>query len=93
MAMPRSVQEILDQADELARRFEEFEPSEADRTSAETLAAVHRAAVARVEAERDLVRSVLDARRAGTSWAALGRALGTSGQAARERYGRLDHPA
>ena len=28
--MPRSIQEILDHADELARRFEEYEPSEGD---------------------------------------------------------------
>lgn len=28
--MPKSIQEILDHADELARRFEEYEPGEGD---------------------------------------------------------------
>jgi hypothetical protein len=28
--MPRSIQEILDHADELAKRFEDYEPAEGD---------------------------------------------------------------
>lgn len=91
--MPRSIQNILDQADELARRFESFQPSKTDEKNADALAAVHRAAVARIEAERELARTVFAARQAGTSWSALGRALGTSGQAARDRYGHLQPSA
>ena len=33
--MPRSIQDILDHADELAKRFEDYEPSEDDERSVE----------------------------------------------------------
>ncbi len=33
--MPRSIQEILDHADELAARFEDYEPAEGDERSVE----------------------------------------------------------
>ena len=85
--MPRSVKEIIEQAEELARRFESFEPDPADRTRARSLAAVHRATLARAEAEAELVKAVAKARADEHSWAAIGAMLGTSGEAARQRYG------
>lgn len=51
------------------------------------------AAAARLDAARDdLQRAVDDARAAGASWADVGRALGTSRQAAFKRFGRPRDP-
>ncbi len=69
--MPRSIQEILDHADELARRFEEYEPSEGDERPVEEYL-LQRAAVARARSERQIVDSVVAARNAGISWAREG---------------------
>lgn len=83
--MPRSIQEILDQADELAKRFEDYEPSEGDERSAEEYM-LQRAALARARSEHQVVDAVVAARAAGVSWQAIGRILGTSAQAAQQRY-------
>lgn len=91
--MPRSVKEIIEQAEELAQRFERFEPAPADRSRARSLAGVHRATLSRAQAEAKLVDAVARARADGHSWAAIGAMLGTSGEAARQRYGaRGDRP-
>lgn len=50
--MPRTVQQILDHADELARRFEDYEPAPSGRRDPEALAAVRDTVIARSEAER-----------------------------------------
>lgn len=86
--MPRSIQEILDHADELARRFEEYEPSEGDERPVEEYL-LQRAAVARARSERQIVDAVVAARNAGISWARIGDLLGTSAQAAQQRYGAV----
>lgn len=88
--MPRSVKEIIEQAEELAQRFEKFEPDPADRARARSLAAVHRATLARAKAEANLAEAVARARADGHSWSAIGTVLGTSGEAARQRYGQGD---
>lgn len=85
--MPRSVKEIIEQAEELAQRFERFDPHPVDRARARSLGAVHRAALARAQAEARLAEAVATARADGHSWAAIGSMLGTSGEAARQRYG------
>jgi len=86
--MPRSIQEILDHADELARRFEEHEPSEGDERPVEEYL-LQRAAVARARSERQTVDAVVAARHAGITWARIGELLGTSAQAAQQRYGAV----
>jgi hypothetical protein len=86
--MPRSIQEILDHADELARRFEEYEPSEGDERPVEEYL-LQRAALARARSERQIVDAVVAARNAGISWARIGDLLGTSAQAAQQRYGAV----
>jgi hypothetical protein len=83
--MPRTAQEILDHADELAARFENAEPGEL--RDATALRAVRDAVLARAAAEANLVEAVAHARRDGHSWAAIGAMVGTSGEAARQRYG------
>lgn len=85
--MPRSIEEILDQADELADRFEQHEPSDGVADAA-ALRALRAAFVDRASAERRLADAVSVARAEGHSWAAIGAMVGTSGEAARQRYGR-----
>ena len=86
--MPRSIQDILDHADELARRFEDYEPSEADERSVEEYL-LRRAALSRARSEREIVDAVMRARAEGISWSKIGEILGTSAQAAQQRYGEV----
>lgn len=86
--MPRTVKEILETADELAARFEAHEPDDADIKDATALRAVRLAFQERADAERRLADAVAAARAEGHSWAAVGPMVGTSGEAARQRYGR-----
>lgn len=86
--MPRSIQEILDHADELAKRFEDYEPGEGDEVPVEEYL-LRRAAVARARSEREVVDAVTAARTAGISWNKIGEILGTSAQAAQQRYGAV----
>lgn len=85
--MPRSVQDILDHADALAQRFEDYEPSPGDERDPEAFAALRRAVMSRSDAERSLAEAVLAAREHGYSWRMIGSLIGTSGEAARQRYG------
>lgn len=84
--MPRSIQEILDHADQLAQRFEDYEPGEGDEVPVEEYL-LQRAALARARSEREIVDAVAAARMAGISWNKIGEILGTSAQAAQQRYG------
>lgn len=86
--MPRSIQEILDQADELAKRFEDYEPGEGDEMPVEEYL-LRRAALARARSEHEVVDAVRAARTSGISWNKIGEILGTSAQAAQQRYGAV----
>lgn len=83
--MPRSMDELIARADELANAFEDYEPQEEDRGEP-ALMALRRVAYQRALLERELLTAVHRAREAGASWAKIGRELGTSGEAARQRY-------
>lgn len=85
--MPRSTQEIIEHADELADRFEAYEPDPADQRDPRPVESVRAAAAERAHAEATLLEAIPSAREAGYSWAAIGALLGTSGEAARQRYG------
>ncbi len=86
--MPRSIQEILDHADELAQRFEDYEPAPGDERPVEEYL-LERAALARARGERQIVDAVIAARAKGISWKRIGELLGTSPQAAQQRYGTV----
>ena len=84
--MPRTIQDILDHADDLAKRFEDLEPGHAtDVPVGEYL--LQRAAIARARSERSILEAVETSRSEGISWARIGTLLGTSAQAAQQRYG------
>jgi hypothetical protein len=85
--MPRTVQDILEHGDELAKRFEDYEPSADDERDPEVFPALRRSVVARSQAERSIQQAVAQARRHGYSWRTIGSLIGTSGEAARQRYG------
>lgn len=87
MPMPRTIKEILDHADELAARFEDYEPTAGDGKDAAALRAIRDAVAARADSERRIADAVCAARADGHSWAAIGAVIGTSGEAARQRYG------
>jgi len=86
--MPRSIQDILDQADELAQRFEDYDPDADDERPVEEYL-LERAALARARSERQIVEAISAARSKGISWQRIGDLLGTSGQAAQQRYGAV----
>jgi hypothetical protein len=86
--MPRSIQDILDHAVELAKRYEEFDPDQADEIPVEEYL-LQRAVVARARSEQQLIDTVVSARAAGLSWQKIGALLGTSAQAAQQRYGAV----
>lgn len=90
--MPRSFQDILDHADDLAKRFEDYEPAPGDEVAvAEHL--LRRGALARARSERQIAEAVDAARRAGISWKRIGIELGISPQAAQQRYGSVSRSA
>ena len=83
--MPRSLQDIIDHADTLADRFESAEPGRpADGAPLRKLADL---VEQRGRTESAISDAVIDAREGGLSWSAIGTILGTSGEAARQRYG------
>jgi hypothetical protein len=84
--MPRTVDEIINQAEELAARFEDHEPDPDSMREASALRELRQAFLARAEAERRVTEAVETARRGGHSWASIGAMVGTSGEAARQRY-------
>ena len=90
--MPRSIQEILDHADELAKRFEDYEPGPGDERPVEEYL-LQRAVLERARGERQIIDGVEAARHAGVSWSRIGQLLGTSAQAAQQRYGAISEQA
>jgi len=87
--MPRTIRNILAHGEELAKRFEDYEPSAEDERDPEALIALRRAVELRGQSEQAIVEAVARARRSGYSWRTIGSLLGTSGEAARQRYGSM----
>lgn len=84
--MPRTIDQIIARAEGLAARFEEHEPASETIRDAEALRQVRNAFLARAEAEQFVREAVRNARAEGHSWASIGAMVGTSGEAARQRY-------
>lgn len=86
--MPRTIEEITNQAEELAARFESHDPDADDIRDARALRELRQAFLARAKAEQRVTTAVEKARGEGHSWASIGAMIGTSGEAARQRYGQ-----
>ncbi|MGQ0467632.1 MAG: hypothetical protein ACT4QG_20220 [Sporichthyaceae bacterium] len=86
--MPRSLKDLLCD-DAHADAFEAMDGEDVEVLDAAPLRRILAAVQARRGVEQELLDSVAEARRAGLPWAAIGSYLGTSGEAARQRYGSL----
>lgn len=91
--MPRSSQQLVDELEVLVKRFEEYEPRDEDRRDPQLYFQLEAAVRARSEAEVAIVAAVSAMRADGDTWATIGRLLGTSGQAAQQRYGSAPRAA
>lgn len=78
--MPRTSKDILAHADELPKRFEDYEPREQDRPTRLGLAPTPSVT---------LLEHVVAVRKQGLPWSTIGFEVGTSGEAARQKYGPL----
>ena len=86
--MPKSSQQMIDHIELLAKRFEEYEPKPEHRRDPQLYRKLEAAVRARAESEQAIVNAVAAMRADGDSWATIGWILGTSGQAAQQRYGK-----
>ncbi|GAB2763131.1 hypothetical protein GCM10027174_44770 [Salinifilum aidingensis] len=87
--MPRTLQEIIDHQEEIADAFEQYEPRPSDWNDPQPLDLLRNAVRQRATAESALVDAVAAAREAGYAWGTIGNLIGTTGEAARQRYGKL----
>lgn len=84
----RSIDNIKAHAEKFADAFENYEPQPSDQDAPlPPVTAVKLAAWRRDTAERELADQVRAARNLRLSWREVGEAIGTSGEAARQRYG------
>jgi hypothetical protein len=85
--MPRTSEEIIAQADVLAKRFETGELQSGATLDGGPLRDLRRAFEDLARDQERLAEAVTVARGYGHAWAAIGAMLGTTGEAARQRYG------
>ena len=85
--MPRTLQEILDRCEELADFCENYELDYSTMKDATALGVVRDSFEASADADLALAEAVDRARADGHSWQSIGIMVGTSGEAARQRYG------
>jgi hypothetical protein len=86
---PRTTKEILAAAEQLAARFEsgELPGSSATHVDGEIFRSIFEAFERRAHADADLAEAIVSARQKGASWDSIGSMIGTTGEAARSRYG------
>ena len=75
-----------EEADATEKWLDSLDPTQLDFRDASHVRAISAAAEALTEAEENLRKAVAEARAAGDSWTVIGAALGTSKQAAHERF-------
>src|SRR5664279_4616505 len=84
--MPKTLQEIIDHADDMSAAFDHYQPDPATLRDPAPMLRARTAVQARAQAEADVAAAVTSMRSAGYSWAAIGMVVGTTGEAARQRY-------
>jgi hypothetical protein len=90
--MPRTLQDILNHADQLADRAErgDFDIADPHGPQAQAAARLLRAVLASADAEREIRDAVDVSREAGLSWRRIGEILGLAGETARGRFTGTD---
>jgi hypothetical protein len=86
--MPKSSQQLIDDLQVLVARFGNYEPRPEDRRDPQLYRNLEAAVRARSEVEEAIVKAVTAMRADGDTWATIGWILGTTGQAAQQRYGK-----
>lgn len=86
--MPRSYDEIVRLSEAMADDMEQLDDDAPAATSTEE-GELRAAALRRSLAEAELGKAVVAARNAGVPWARIGEAVGTTGEAARQKYRAL----
>ncbi len=85
--VPKSLQQRLDHDEALEAIFMNYVPRDEDRMDVSAWHALRNAVEQRAVAERDIITAVAAMRAGKWSWVEIGTVLGTSGQAAQQRYG------
>ena len=85
--MPKTLQEIIDHADDMSTAFDDYQPEANTLRDPAPLLRARAAVHARARAEAEVAAAVAEMRDTEYSWAAIGMVLGTTGEAARQRYG------
>jgi hypothetical protein len=85
--MPKSLNERLAHDDALAELFENYEPRDQDLRDVQPWHELRRAVERRARVDREIIAAVIAMRDANWPWSDIGQLLGTSGQAAQQRYG------
>ena len=85
--MPKTLQEIIDHADDMSTAFDDYQAQASTLRDPAPLLRARAAVHARARAEAEVAAAVAAMRDTGYSWAAIGMVLGTTGEAARQRYG------
>ena len=87
--MPRSLNDLIKQGDFYAQQFEDFPTSNEDSIDLATFNALWAAGQQKSVLENSIAELVVKARLENMSWKLIGQVLGTTGEAARQRYGAI----
>jgi hypothetical protein len=82
------LKDILADADDYCAIFDNYVPRAEDEIDPAAHRELREAATARVRAEVRLAEAVEKARTGNMRWSSIGTILGTTGEAARQRYGK-----
>jgi len=83
----QTLQEIIVHADDMSTAFDDYQPEASTLRDPAPLLRARAAVHARAWAEAEVAAAVAEMRDTGYSWSAIGMVLGTTGEAARQRYG------
>ena len=84
--MPKSIKDILSNADYLSERLKQYEPDPKDERDVKIFKSLQQAVIEKSLVEENLLKIIKKARKNGYSWSLIGSFLGTSGEAARQKY-------
>ncbi|MEO5975472.1 MAG: hypothetical protein ABIQ38_09785 [Ilumatobacteraceae bacterium] len=86
--MPKSIDQILQHAEQLSKFFEDFDPAMGQPFEPHEFR-LQRLIMDRANLEREILDAIIMARQKGMTWRKIGEMLGVSAQAAHQQYGAL----